>query len=161
LQGVTGPVLTIPAGVNELEYPVTLPPWMEIGRTSRANVILIGKVKDGGREHTVSWSGNGQNEQIIAVVETGRLGLELGRASVAGKKGETVSVPFSVRRGKDVSGPVRVVAKGSKPVVVPAGESSGVLTVPVTSSRPVLVRATLEVPGGVMAAEATLEVVAE
>lgn len=161
LQGVTGPVLTVPAGVNEFEYPVTLPPWMEIGRTSRANVILIGKVKDGGREHTVSWSGNGQNEQIIAVVETGRLGLEVGRASVAGKKGETVSVPLSVRRGKDVSGPVRVEIAGCKPVVIAAGESSGVLTVPVTSSRSVLIRATLEVPGGVMAAEATLEVVAE
>lgn len=162
LQGVTGPVMTIPAGVNEFEYAVTLPPWMEIGRTSRSNVILIGKVKDGGREHTVSWSGNGQNDQIIAVVETGRVGLELGRASVAGKKGETVSVPFTVRRGKDVSGPVRVEVVGSgKPITVAAGETAGTLSVPVTSSKSLLIRATLEVPGGAMTAEATVQVVAE
>ncbi len=34
LQGVSGPTITVPAGATEFEYPATLPPWMEMGRTS-------------------------------------------------------------------------------------------------------------------------------
>jgi hypothetical protein len=82
LQGVTGPVLRLAPGVEEFEYPVTLPPWMETGRTSRACIMAIGKVVDGGEEHTVSYTSQAQNDQVIAVVETGRLALELGRSSL-------------------------------------------------------------------------------
>ncbi|HMC12338.1 MAG TPA: PPC domain-containing protein, partial [Pirellulaceae bacterium] len=40
LQGVSGPVITIPPGVSEFEYPLTLAPWMELSRTSRTNLML-------------------------------------------------------------------------------------------------------------------------
>ena len=46
LQGVTGPVLTVPAGETEFEYPAYLPPWMELGRTCRVCVTAVGRVKD-------------------------------------------------------------------------------------------------------------------
>src|SRR5206468_12651395 len=42
LQGATGPTVNVPAGVSEFEYPVTLPPWMEIGRTCRVCVMAVG-----------------------------------------------------------------------------------------------------------------------
>src|SRR5262249_36981120 len=35
LQGVTGPAIVVPAGASEFDYQVTLPPWMEMGRTCR------------------------------------------------------------------------------------------------------------------------------
>src|SRR5262249_15098002 len=34
LQGAHGPTIVVPAGQNEFTYEVTLPPWMETGRTS-------------------------------------------------------------------------------------------------------------------------------
>ena len=56
LQGVRGPTVVVPAGVSEFDYPVELPPWMELGRTARACVMGVGVVKDGGAEHYVSYS---------------------------------------------------------------------------------------------------------
>jgi hypothetical protein len=172
LQGVTGPVLTIPADVNEFEYPVTLPPWMETGRTSRACVMAIGKIRDGGIEHTVSYTSEAQNDQIIAVVETGLLGLELGRGSVAANPGGCVVVPVSVRRGKGLKGPVAVE------MVVPEhvrGLSAGTLTIGAEQSAgdlmlkfapgagpynmPMVVRAIVRQPSGPVTAEAKLEIV--
>src|SRR5437763_926758 len=75
VQGAHGPVVTVPAGVSEFEYPITLPPWMETGRTCRVCVMTIATLKDGDSEHQVSYSAIGQNDQIITVVETGQLGL--------------------------------------------------------------------------------------
>ena len=46
LQGVTGPTITVPAGASEFDYTVTLPPWMETGRTCRVCVMAIGVVKE-------------------------------------------------------------------------------------------------------------------
>ena len=122
--------------------------------------MLIGKVKDGGKEHTVGYTSQEQNIQLIAVVETGRLGLELMASSVSAKKGEAAKVAFRVRRGKDIAGPVRVrrrrrerdgAGRRQRGRAEPAGDGG----------RPVLVRAALETPGGAMTAEATVEVVAE
>src|SRR5205807_1898456 len=42
LQGVAGPVVIVPPGADEFDYPVRLPPWMEIGRTSRSVVMATG-----------------------------------------------------------------------------------------------------------------------
>src|SRR5262249_3904016 len=108
LQGVTGPTLTIPATANDFTYPVTLPPWMETGRTARACVMALGTIKDGGVEHTVAFSSQAQNEQIIAVIETGRLGLELGKGSLPATVGKAIELPFTIRRGKGLTGAVKV-----------------------------------------------------
>jgi hypothetical protein len=52
LQGITGPVVTVPEGIDEFDYHVTLPPWMEIGRTSRTVVMAIGVLREpDGTEH--------------------------------------------------------------------------------------------------------------
>ncbi len=171
LQGVTGPAVTIPADAKTFEYAVDLPPWMEIGRTSRSIIVLVGKVTVDGVEHTVSYSAEGQNDQLIAVVETGRLGIELDGTTLAAKGGE---VGFRLRRGKDIAGPVTVSlvvpdhVKGVTcvPVTIPAGESSGVLRVSIAADAgpftgPLTVRAVLAATAGRMTAEAPLRVVKE
>ena len=81
---------------------------MENGRTSRTCVMGVGVVKDGGAEHYVSYSSVQQNDQIIAVVETGRLGLEVEKSSLLAGGGKTVAVPVKVSRGKGLAGPVKV-----------------------------------------------------
>lgn len=160
LQGVTGPEITVPAGATKFDYPITLPPWMEIGRTSRSVVMLVGKIKDGEREHTVGYTSQEQSVQMIAVVETGRLGLELGASSISAKKGEEALLSFRVRRSKEITGPVRVSAAG-KVVTIPADASQGTLRIPLTASGPIRVQATLSVSSGEMTAEATVEAVVE
>ena len=165
LQGVTGPVVRIAPDADSFDFPVSLPPWMEIGRTSRSCVVLVGKVEEGGREHSVSWSSQAQNEQLIAVVETGRLGLELERGDIAA--GKPAPLRFRVRRGKDIAGPVTVSLsvpghiKGVKcaPVVLKADESAGTLRIILAPdagpfTMPLTVRAVL----GETTAEAPLSV---
>jgi hypothetical protein len=109
LQGVTGPTILVPAGATEFTYPVQLPPWMETGRTCRVCVMGTAVIKDDdGSEHAVTFSSTGQNEQLVAVIEPGRLGVELGRASVAAEAGKEVAVPLRVARGKGLNGAVKV-----------------------------------------------------
>ncbi len=80
LQGVQGPTIDVPAAVSEFDYPVFLPPWMEIGRTSRTVVMAVGEVVDpDGSKHKVSFTSLNQNEQIVALVDPGQLSIELDR----------------------------------------------------------------------------------
>jgi hypothetical protein len=174
LQGVRGPTITVPAGVSEFDYAVDLPPWMEIGRTSRTCIEGIGVVKDGGAEHYVSYSSVQQNDQIIAVVETGRLGLELEKPAVLAARGNSVAVPLKISRGKGLIGPVKVElilpphlhGASAEPIVVAADLSAGALTVrfgeaPGPFNMPLTVRATLTDGGDPAVAEAKLEVAAD
>jgi hypothetical protein len=174
LQGVTGPVLTVPAGANEFEYPITLPPWMETGRTSRSCVMAIGVINDGGTAHEVGYSSEAQNDQIIAVVEAGPLGLQAGRSSVLAQPGGSVTVPVSVHRGEGLAGPVKVepVLPGhirgmrAEALVIPALRSDGLLTLhfgaePGPFNMPLVLRATLTSPAGPVIAETQIEVVAQ
>jgi hypothetical protein len=171
LQGVTGPVVVVPPGETEFEYPALLPPWMEMGRTCRVCVMAVGTVKDAdGSEHTVSFSSVEQNQQMIVVVGPGRLDLTLGKGSVLAA-GE-VRVPVTVSRGEGVSGPVTVEA------VIPAhwkGVTAAALTIPVGATTgelalkfgpdagpfnvPLTIRATASGGNTPVTAEAKLDVV--
>ena len=151
---------------------MTLPPWMEIGRTSRACVMLTAKVRDGDTDHTVSTTSQAQNDQMIAVVETGRLSLEAGRKSLAALPGKTVALPVEVRRGRGLVGGVRIDlvlpdhVRGivAVPLVLSAGRSKGVVEVRFAddvggATVAVVVRATLMTPAGEVTAETTVELV--
>jgi hypothetical protein len=172
LQGVTGPTITVPAGVSEFDYAVRLPPWMETGRTCRVCVMAVGVVKDGGAEHVVSFSSVQQNEQVVAVIEPGKLGVEADRASLTAAPGKTLSVPVKVTRGKGLSGPVKVelvVAPhirgvAAEPVEIPAGQDGATLAVRFAAdalgpfNMPLTVRATLLDRDEPVVAETRLEV---
>jgi len=138
LQGVTGPTITVPPGVSEFDYPITLPPWMEMGRTCRVCVMAAGVVKDAaGNEHTVSFSSVQQNEQVVAVIEPGRLDVQAERTSVVAEAGGTVSVPVRVSRGKGLTGAVKLEllvpghlhGVSAEPVEVPADGDKTTLTI--------------------------------
>jgi hypothetical protein len=158
LQGATGPEITVPAGVSEFEYPVTMPPWMEIGRTCRVCVMAVGVIKEAdGSEHEVSFSSVNQNEQYVAVVEAGRLDVATGQASIRAEADKPVRVPIRVTRGKDLVGAVRVELVvpehihgiAAKPIVLPVDRATDALEITFSGARPgpfnmpLLVRATL------------------
>jgi hypothetical protein len=175
LQGVTGPTLILPPGAEEFDYPVRLPPWMEIGRTSRTCILAVGLLKDDEVEYTVGYSSEGQNEQIIAVVESGRLGLEINRQSIAAARGGASSLTVRVSRGKGLAGPVKLELirpehiRGirAEPVVIAADQSQATFTLHFAADKlgpfnmPVVLRATLSDTAGPAIAEAKVEIVPE
>jgi hypothetical protein len=173
LQGVTGPVVVVPPGQSEVEYPAFLPPWMEMGRTCRVCVMAVGRVKDAdGREHAVSFSSTDQNQQMIVVVGPGRLDLELDKLSVRAEPGGVVRVAVKVSRGTDLGGPVKVEAVipdhwsgvTAEAVTVPAGEQAGEVVLRFARecgpfNMPLTLRATAAAKTTPVTAEAKLEVV--
>ena len=109
LQGVSGPTIEVPPGATEFDYPVRLPPWMEIGRTSRSVVMVVGEVADAdGRHHKVSFTSLNQNEQIVALVDPGQLSLETDRRSLRETPGAATAISVKVGRGQGVNVPVRI-----------------------------------------------------
>jgi hypothetical protein len=171
LQGVTGPVLTLKPGETEFEYPAFLPPWMELGRTCRVCVMATAKVKDAdGREHAVSFSSTEQNQQMIVVVEPGRLDVSVDKTSVRAT-GE-IRLAVKVSRGKTLSGPAAVEVvlpehvKGVRAakLVVPADRGEGELVLTFAPDAgpfnvPLVVRATVATPRGPVVAETKVEAV--
>jgi hypothetical protein len=168
-------MVVVPAGVSDFDYPVELPPWMELGRTARACVMGVGVVKEGGAEHVVSYTSVAQNDQIIAVVEAGRLGVALDKTAILAGHGKSVGVAVKVSRDKGLTGPVKVElvlpahlhGVTAEPVVVAADQSAATLTLHFAAdgvgpfNMPLTVRATLNDAGGPVVAEAKLEVVPE
>ncbi len=172
LQGVTGPVVTLPPGTTDFEYPITLPPWMETGRTCRVCVQAVGVVKEGSTEHVVGFSATNQNDQMIAVVETGRLGVEASKTSLAATPGGSATLTVKVARGKGVAGaakvelvlPPHVHGVHAEPVVIAAGQSTTTFTIRFDRDKsgpfnvPALLRATIEDASGTITAETRVEI---
>jgi hypothetical protein len=173
LQGVTGPTLTVPAGANEFEYTIQLPPWMETGRTCRVCVMATGIINDGATEHEVTFSAVNQNDQIVTVVETGRLGVEAEKASLTAQRGAGVKLTAKVVRGKGLTGPVKlelvipahVHGVSAEPVTVTGEQGSGTLTIRFARdaigpfNMPLTLRATLTDANGPVVAETKVEIV--
>lgn len=137
LQGVTGPKVALAAGVSEFEYPFTLPPNMEIARTSRTCLAVFGEVADAdGTKHIVSHTSVDQNEQCIVLIDPNRLNVETTLRSIRREPGAELRIPFRVARGNGLRGPVRVELLVPKsvpgviydPVDVPEGSNTGTLT---------------------------------
>jgi hypothetical protein len=172
LQGVTGPTIQVPAGVCEFTYTVHLPPWMELGRTSRTCVMGVATVKDkDGSEHRVSFSSVNQNEQLVAVVGPGKLAIDVQRTSLTVAPGKKAKLTVSVKRAADLQGPVRLEwvvpahIRGLKaePSEIAAGTDHGELCIMGSDACPLLnmpltVRATVMHHGQAIVAEAKVDV---
>ena len=175
LQGVRGPTIDVPPGVSEFDYPVFLPPWMEIGRTSRTVVMAVGEIADAdGSRHKVSFTSLNQNEQIVALVDPGQLSIELDRQSIVAVPGEANELTIQIGRGQGVNVPVRVeviVAKHIQgvsvdPVTLATDQTTGILRIRFSRealgpfNMPLVVRATaMKTENDPVVAEAKLEVV--
>ncbi|HVX16341.1 MAG TPA: hypothetical protein VHC22_34465 [Pirellulales bacterium] len=138
LQGVTGPLVTVPAGASECDYPVFLPPWMELGRTSRSVVMAVGVVVDSdGSQHTVSFTSQNQNEQIVALVGPGEMSVQASRTSLACLPNTQAELRVRIARGVAQRQPAKlelvlpphVRGISAEPVIVPGDGDEGVLKI--------------------------------
>jgi hypothetical protein len=171
LQGITGPTITVPPGVSEFDYTVSLPPWMELGRTSRTNLMLVGEVADtAGKKHNVSFVTNEQNEQLIALVTASPLRLSLDKSAVACQANSQLTVPIHLHRQVGLAGPCRLALIvpehmgdiAAQPVEVAAEADQAVLKIdlgatPGPLNMPLLIRGQTERDGEPIIAEVNLE----
>ena len=113
---MTARPVTVEASQSEFEFTVELPPWMEVGRTCRSTLLVSGQIRDGeGGLHTISYSSNDQHNQMIALVDTGRLTVQLSKPTVRVVLGGRVEVPIKIQRSPEVFGPVNVELVTSRP----------------------------------------------
>jgi hypothetical protein len=150
---------------------VSLPPWMELGRTSRSNLMLVGEVADAsGRKHKVSFVTNEQNEQLIALVTASPLRLSLDKSAVACQANSQLAVTVHLHRQVGLTGPCRlelVVPEHMRDIAaasvdVAAGGDQAVLKIdlgaqPGPLNMPLLIRGQTEQDGEPVVAEANLE----
>ena len=138
LQGVQGGSLIVPAGQSEFDYSVQLAPWMEVGRTSRTCVTALGFLKDEyGKQHEVSYTSHGQNDQVILLVDPGQLDVNIRPRSAAWIAGQTQELTVKLGRGQGLDQAARVelvVPKHmqgvhAEPFVIAAGQTSGLLKI--------------------------------
>jgi hypothetical protein len=157
LQGVSGDPVSISPTQNEFDFTVKLPSWMEIGRTSRTTLAVMGIVtdKDGSR-HVVSYSSNAQNDQMIALVDPGRLAITLERRTLPIKVGDRVKLGFRLQRSNGLTQPTQVEivlpdgmrGVAAQPITIAANKQAGQLELSFTSDAtgpllaPLVIRAT-------------------
>ena len=174
LQGISAPAVIIPKGSQDFDFAVTLPPWMEIGRTSRCVITTTGTVREpDGTEHEVSHSWPDNIHQIVTVIAPGRIDLQAGLETLAVAPGRVVAVPVKVTRGAGVAGPIRVElhtparVRGmiAEPLIFEPGVEEGLLQVECAASLdcprtvPMVFRAVATVSGEPVTAEASMTAV--
>ena len=109
LQGVTGPMIEIPHGQTEVFYPLFVPTWLEMNRTSRSVVMAVGIVKDeDGVPHRVSFSSGAVKDQVIMLTAPCPLNIRAQRLSFRAIPHQSVEVPVTIARGVLKPAPVTV-----------------------------------------------------
>ncbi len=176
LQGVTAVPLTVKAQASEFDFTVQYPAEIELGHTSRIQLMLTGEMTDfDGTRHTISHTTGDTNEQMISVGASGLLRISTPLASLRAVPGSRAIVPVAIQRAPSVGkGPVRlelVVPKHmagvtARPVEIPAGEDKGAITVefggtPGPFNMPVTIEARAAGPAGeTYLGETKIEIVA-
>jgi hypothetical protein len=172
LQGVTAPAITVPAGRDEFDYTIYLPPWMELGRTSRTCLMAIAKITDSdGTSHPVSFSTQEQNEQVVIRVSSGKLSVSLARDTILARPGKTKLTARVTREASqsqrvrvELVAPQHVQGISAEPVILAPSEDSAELAVDCQAdcgplNMPLVVRATTLDADRPAVAEAKLEIV--
>jgi hypothetical protein len=143
-QGITGPDMVVPSGVNRVEYPVFLPEWLETTKTSRIILNGVTKVSDprGNERYLLN-----KMEMRIGMLPVGAL-LKIAHATdeLHISANQPFEIPIHLTRSNELSEPARVelvvpldVANrySAEPVVAPPTESKVILRVhPAEQSYP-------------------------
>lgn len=109
LQGVVAARQEVPPGSSDFEFEVSLPPWMELGRTSRSQLMIVGELADAtGKKHKVSYTTNNQNDQMIALVSPGPLRVAAEKNTLAIRKGEELVIPLQITCDRTVTQPLKI-----------------------------------------------------
>jgi hypothetical protein len=163
LQGVTAAPHPVKAGANEFDFTVQYPAEVELGHTSRIQLMLVGELTDfDGNRHTISYTTGDVDHQMISVGASGLLRISTPLSSVSAVPGAHVSVPVTIQRAPSVGrGAVRITLVVPKhiggvtaqPVEIPAGEDKGAIAIrfgsnPGPFNMPVTIEARASGPSG-------------
>ncbi len=174
LQGVSGMVIIVPAGESEFTYPIHLPSWMEIGRTSRTCLMATGLVDEpDGSQHKVSFSSEQQNDQIIVLVDPGQLEVRAQPKSIVAIAGGSAQVRIEIGRGAGLDHPViaelrmpaHIQGVTASPMTIQSGQAFGILEIQFAQgpsgpfNMPLRIVATASPNGKPYTAETTIEIV--
>jgi hypothetical protein len=102
----------IPPGASSFDFTVRYPTEVQLGWTSRAQVMVYGNFRDfDGTEHVLSYTSSAPDEQVISVVTSSLLSLSTPRASLPAEPGE-LAVPVQIRKHDSIkNAPVRIHLK--------------------------------------------------
>jgi hypothetical protein len=174
LQGVTGPTVHVGPSAEQFDYSIFLPPWMELGRTSRTVLMAAGTLQDfDGSQHVVSFSTLEQNEQIVIRVSSGLLTLASDRESILAQPLGSTPIRLSITRDPSHPWPVRlelivpphVHGVKAESVILSPAQSSGQLRIEYAAecgpfNMPLIARATSVGADRPAVAETKIEIVA-
>lgn len=134
-QGITGQDLVVPPEVTQTEFPLFLPEWVQIDRTSRIILNTIVQVPDprGNVRHLV----NKMDTRITMNVEGALLKLAAEQSEFDVRPGQEVLVPLVVSRSPKLTGDAKIelLAETAQPdfqteaVALAAGEERAVLRI--------------------------------
>ncbi len=135
-QGINGPELVVPPGVERIEYPIFLPEWLETTRTSRMVVNGVAKVADpkGNQRYTVSKIATRLGFLPIAAL----LKISNSVDELTVHPSDTIDIPISIARLPVLKEPASLELrldeglKGAliaEPLVVPAGTEDTVFRI--------------------------------
>ena len=175
LQGVTCKPLPVPDGTDQFDFKIQLPPWLEAGRTSRTQMLLVGIVTDpDGTRHKVSYTSNKESDQTVVLATSGMVRVNTAVTSIIARPGGTVELPFTVSRGTAAGGagtvelalPVHIQGISATPVKLAPGQTTGTLAIRFAKSglgpfnQPLKVRArVVDTRGNDLVGETEFEVV--
>jgi hypothetical protein len=132
---------------------------MEVGRTCRSTLAICGVTTDAeGKPHTISYSSNDQNNQMIALVATGRLTIQLPQATMKAIPDQRIELPVRIQRSPGIVDSVKLELVESKsvrgihaePITIEANKDSGTLILQFgteldgVSVQPLKIRATTQ-----------------
>ena len=175
LQGISCRPMPVPDKTDQFDFQIQLPTWLEVGRTSRTQMLLVGIVVDpDGTRHKVSYTSNTQSDQTIVLATSGVVGVNTTANSILARPGHTVELPFTVSRGTGAGGagvvelklPDHVRGVSAKPVMLAPGQTDGTLAIRFAKSgsgpfnQPVRVQARIvDARGNDLIGETRVEVV--
>lgn len=110
-RGIRGGELTVPAGVDQVQYPVFMPEWLETSLTARINVIGVTPIADpkGNIRHVTGI----MDGFIVMSLEGALLKLTHEQQEYVAAPGSTIDIPLKVSRTVKLPVAADVVLVGS------------------------------------------------
>jgi hypothetical protein len=105
-RGIRGTELDVPTGVEQVQYPVFMPEWLETSLTARINVIGIAQVPD--PKGNVRYVTGIMDGFIVMSLEGALLKLSHEPSERVVKLAETIEIPLKVSRSVKLPEVVRV-----------------------------------------------------
>jgi hypothetical protein len=119
-RGIRGGTLTVPAGIDQVQYPVFMPEWLETSLTARINVIGVTPIADpkGNVRHVTGI----MDGFIVMSLEGALLKLTHENQEYVAAPGGTIDVPLRLSRTPKlpVAADVVLVSSGEKSAVFSA-----------------------------------------